>query len=237
MTLGLPALYDLCEATWPPARVWTTGGTTFRDGAGGGKRVSAATCEAVPDLKQAEAEMRGIGQRPLFMIREGENALDEMLAEAGYGIIDPVHVYVAPVKALTDIPIPKVTAFEIWEPLAIMVEIWAQGGIGPERLEVMGRAAQKTGILSRLDDKPAGVAFCGLHGDAAMVHAVEVLPHQRRKGAAQWMMRKAAFWAAGQGANWMSVLCTKANTGANALYAGMGFQIAGSYHYRIKEAT
>ena len=68
-----------------------------------------------------------------------------------------------------------------------------------------------------------------------MVHGVEVLDHQRRQGVAQWMMRKAAFWAAEQGATRLSVACVAANDAANALYEGLGFQRAGGYHYRIKE--
>lgn len=230
-------LYAVCEATWPPARRWTENGVTFRDGDGGGKRVSAATAEGVEDLERAESVMRDLGQPPLFMIREGDGDLDAQLAHAGYRIVDPVNIYVAPVEAMTDRPIPMVTAFSLWSPLAIMTEIWAAGGIGPARMRVMERAATKTGILSRLDDKPAGVAFAGCHDEIAMVHAVEVLPSQRRKGAAQWMMRKAAFWAAEKQAKWISVLCTKANEPANHLYRAMGFSLAGSYHYRIGEST
>ena len=37
------ALEAALEATWPPARAWTVGPWRIRDGAGGGKRVSAAT--------------------------------------------------------------------------------------------------------------------------------------------------------------------------------------------------
>ena len=121
----------------------------------------------------------------------------------------------------------------MWDPLAIMVEIWAAGGIGPGRLDVMHRAAVKTGILSRHKDKPAGTAFVAIHDGIAMVHAVEVLAHQRRKGVAAWIMRRAAFWAAEQGAHTLSVLCTQANAPANALYQRLGFTSVCGYHYRM----
>ncbi|MEL6679458.1 MAG: GNAT family N-acetyltransferase, partial [Pseudomonadota bacterium] len=39
----LSRLYDAVEATWPAAHMWQQDGWTMRDGAGGGKRVSAAT--------------------------------------------------------------------------------------------------------------------------------------------------------------------------------------------------
>jgi GNAT superfamily N-acetyltransferase len=233
-------LYATCEATWPPARQWTDAGITFRDGAGGGKRVSAATTSQVPDataLSAAEDTMRGMGQPALFMIREGETALDQALDQAGYTIVDPVNIYLTPIDRLTDQPIPPVTAFTIWEPLAIMREVWADGGIDQGRIDVMNRAEIKTACFARLRDKPAGVAFAGLHDDIAMVHAVHVLAAQRRLGAANWLMRAAAHWAKAQGARWISVLCTQANSGANALYQDLGFDDVGRYHYRIKEAT
>lgn len=226
-------LLDAVEGTWPPARSWRAGAWTIRDGAGGGKRVSAATAERPDaDIPQAEAEMQALAQDRLFMLRPGEDALDAALQARGYAIVDPVNLYAAPVTLLTDTPIPRVTAFAVWEPLAIMAEIWAAGGIGPARLDVMRRAACKTAILARHNDKPAGTAFVGLHDGIAMVHAVEVLPHQRRKGVAGWIMRRAAFWAAENGAHTISVLCTKANAPANALYQRLGFAHVCGYHYR-----
>ncbi|WP_298858524.1 GNAT family N-acetyltransferase [uncultured Sulfitobacter sp.] len=235
MTPDAATLYDVCEGTWPPARAWAEGVWTLRDGAGGGKRVSAATALSDvtdSDIPAAETAMRGIGQPPLFMIREGDDALDAMLDARGYARIDEVQLYVAPVNLLTDIPIPRVTCFNIWEPLAIMTEIWATDGVGPARLAVMERAKIKTGILARWNEKPGGVAFVGIHNGIAMVHGVVVLPHQRKQGVAQWMMRAAAFWSAKQGATHISVLCVTENKPANALYTKLGFTPVGTYHYR-----
>jgi GNAT superfamily N-acetyltransferase len=65
-----------------------------------------------------------------------------------------------------------------------------------------------------------------------MVHAVEVLPHQRKQGVGAWIMRAAAFWGAAQRAHHIAVLCTTANVGANRLYSSLGFEVAGHYHYR-----
>jgi hypothetical protein len=45
-------------------------------------------------------------------------------------------------------------------------------------------------------------------------------------------MRAAAFWAQEQGAQTLSVICTKANAGANGLYQTLGMAIVGEYHYR-----
>lgn len=233
MTPDLPRLYEAIDQTWPAARRWTQQGWTLRDGQGGGKRVSAASLAAPDaDIAVAEAEMRAMVQTPLFMLRDGDDALDQALADRGYSVVDPVNLYVLPVDQLTDVPIPPVTAFEIWEPLAIMLDVWAQGGIGPDRIKVMHRAAQKTAILSRWNEKPGGVAFAAIHDAICMVHAVEVLEHQRGMGVGKWMMRRAALWAQAHGATHIAVLCTKANEPAKRLYEGLGFAHVGGYHYR-----
>ena len=241
MTPDVQTLYAVTEATWPPASATRAGPWTLRDGAGGGKRVSAATAEGAwgeDDVPAAETAMQLMGQDALFMLRDGETALDNALAARGYEVIDPVNLWVCPVETLTHVPVPRVTAFAIWEPLAIMHDIWAKGGIGSERIAVMERAVgPKTGILGRIADKPAGAAFCAMHDAIAMVHAVEIASDHRRKGLGVWIMRQAAHWAQAQGASWMSVLCTQANVAANGLYASLGMQVVGQYHYRILPKT
>ena len=68
-----------------------------------------------------------------------------------------------------------------------------------------------------------------------MIHALEVLPHQRRQGVAGRIMRAAAIWAEEQGAHTISLIVTQANAGAGALYASLGMSLVGQYHYRIQE--
>jgi GNAT superfamily N-acetyltransferase len=238
MTPSPAEILAALDATWPAARRWREGPWLISDGAGGGKRVSAARSvgQANPqDIPQAEAAMQRLGQTPLFMLHGDSAALDAALDERGYRVVDPTLALHLPVSALTTHPLPRLTAFEVWEPLAIMEEIWAQGGIGPARLEVMRRAEVKTGIFARAQDKPAGVAFAAVHERIAMVHAVEVLPPHRRLGVAANIMRAAGFWAAREGAEHMVVLCTRANTAAQALYSALGFQPCYDYHYRIKD--
>lgn len=239
MSAEARTLYDVVEVTWPPAASSQIGAFTIRDGAGGGKRVSAATInrEVTPDdLPMAEAAMVSLGQTPLFMIRDGDAALDAILDAHGYRIVDPVNIYLAPVHPLAEADLPRVAAFTIWEPLQIMRDIWAAGGISPERVAVMERAqCPKTGLFGRHDNRPAAAGYVGLHEDIAMVHALEVLERDRKNGVGGFMMRRAARWARDHGASQLAVICTRANTGANALYTSMGFQLVGHYHYRIKD--
>jgi GNAT superfamily N-acetyltransferase len=233
-----PRFYEVVDVTWPAARKIACGPFTLREGQGGGSRVSCgsllgAATEA--QIATAEAEMRALGQSPKFMIRDGQNAFDAQLADRGYAVLDPVNIWACPIEKLTDVAIPRVTTFAVWEPLQICREIWESGGIGAARQAVMERAdCPKVALLGRYNDKPAGAGFCGVHDGIAMVHALEILPHQRRQGMGAWMMRQAAFWGADQGATTLSVICTKGNDGANGLYASLGMDCVGEYHYRHK---
>lgn len=225
------------DATWPAAACQSLGPWTIRTGAGGGNRVSAATARAAvapDDLDSAAAAMRDLGQDPLFMIRDKEGALDRMLADAGYVMRDPTIIRACPVAHLTTAPLPPVTAFTVWPPLAAQRDIWAEGGIGPARLAIMDRVqGPKTTLFGRIDDRPAGTLFVAIHDGTAMLHGLEVATHHRRKGLARWLTRAAAHWAQRQGATTFSLLVTEANAGANALYADLGLTEDGRYHYRI----
>ena len=227
------ALAKVMEATWPPARAWDVGPFRLRDGAGGGKRVSAATCEGDwtdADLASAEAAMA----EPLFQLRPGEGALDAALAARGYRVVDPVVAYAAPVAALAG-DVPWLTVFPHWPPLEIARDLWAEGGVGAARLQVMERTeGAKAAIFARLGDRPAGVAFVAMAGADVMLHALEVRPALRRKGVAAILLCAAANWARDQGAARLSLVVTEQNLAARALYARAGMEVVGQYHYRMK---
>lgn len=180
--------------------------------------------------------MLALGQPRLFVVRDGDGALDVLLAAQGYRVIDPTVIRACAIESLTAHKAPRLAAFTLWEPLQIMRDIWAEGGIGPARLAVMQRVdGPKTALLGRSDDSPSGAGFVAVHGAIAMVHALEVRPNSRRQGAARNMMLVAAHWAAGQGARQMALAVTAANEGANALYTSLGMPICAKYHYRIKD--
>jgi GNAT superfamily N-acetyltransferase len=230
-------LYAIIDGTWPASAKQAVGPWTVRLDGSGSSRVSAATAEldvTEGDIAQAADAMREAGQTPLFMIREGDEALDTMLAARGYVIKDPVNMYAASARTIATERPPPVTSFEVWPPLAAQVEIWAGGGIGQGRLDVMERArAPKTTLLGRANDRPAGTVFVGVAGDCAMIHALEIGHAHRRQGLARHLSRAAAFWALDAGATYLTMVTTQANDGANALYTSLGMTLVGQYHYRI----
>lgn len=229
-------LLSVVEATWPPAETLTTGPWIIRNGQGGGKRVSAATVLGDwvdTDIPLAEQAMASLDQRPLFLIRDGDDFLDQALQSRGYRIVDPVVAYSAPASALLDPDLSPMAAFAHWPPLAVCRDIWADGEIGSARQAVMDRAkGPKCAILARVQDRPAGVAFVALHQKSAMLHALHVSKDARRIGAATVIMRKAAQWSVDHGAETLSLVVTVANAPARALYTSLGMAVCGHYHYR-----
>jgi N-acetylglutamate synthase len=232
-------LYTVIHATWPAASQGVVGPWVIREGGNGGSRVSAATAQGVvtaDDIPQAEAAMADLGQPFLFQIRETDTELDTNLADLGYIIKDPVNLYAAPIDLIATQRPPPVTCFEVWPPLETQKDIWGAGGISAGRIAVMDRAPHpKTTILGRKSDTPLGTAYVGFAHGCAMIHALEILVTGRRLGLARHMTQAAAFWAESQGAAYMTLVTTRANVGANALYTSLGMQVVGQYHYRIKE--
>lgn len=231
---GPERLFRAMDATWPPARILMSGPWLLREGKGGGQRVSAATAETDPDerdIERAEVGMRDLGQRPIFMIRDMDGPLDGWLAARGYEVVDPVTLYLAPVRDLAR-DLPLTAAIPSWPPLAIQTDLWSAGGIGPARLDVMARARHGTSIMGRTGDIPAGTAFVAADGEIGMLHALEVDPSARRKGVGRTVMAAAANWLAGTDATWIAVAVTQANMAGNALYDRIGMKPAAAYHYR-----
>lgn len=232
------AFFDVVDTTWPAAEKIPCGPLTLRRGLNGGSRVSSATANgpATPtQIETAITAMRDMGQDPLFMIRENDAELDAQLAALGFEVKDPVTLYAAAIETMTVTRPPHKTVFTAWPPLAAQTEIWAQGGIGAGRLAVMDRApSPKTTLLGRAHDCPAGTTFIGIANGCAMIHALEIHPQFRRQGLAVNMTHAAAFWARDNGADFLTLVTTKANRGANALYTSLGMHVVGHYHYRIK---
>lgn len=230
-------LAQVMQDSWPAAESHRLGPWLIRDGAGGGKRVSAVSALGpwqAEDIALAEAAQDRLGQPRLFAIGATDQALDQALAARGYQVIDPVLAYAAPVERLAG-PLPPVTAFALWPPLAIQRALWREGDIGPARLAVMARCqGPHCALLGRIHDRAAGVGFVALSGqDEAMLHALHIDPAQRRQGLARHMMTAAANWAAEAGAQRLSLVVTQGNSAARGLYASLGMEIVGAYHYRI----
>ena len=235
--LNADTLIAVVEATWPPAARFARGAFIIREGQGGGKRVSAASLHdrdecSGDDIRQAETAMEALGQDRLFMLQPAHDRLDAALAARGYEIVDPVVIYIAPCADLLR-PLPSMTAFPHWPPLAAVREIWAEAGINASRIAVMRRCkGAHTALLARMDDQCAGACFVAISGEVAMLHALEVATAFRRRGVGRNLLHAAANWALEQGATSLSLVVTRGNLPARQLYASLGMRAVGEYHYR-----
>ena len=226
------------DATWPPAEFAQSGPFRLRRGAGGGKRVSAASAggaaASAGEISAAENAMKAWDQVPMFRLLEEDAALSADLAAKGYGVMDPTMLYAAPVAALTGEGGHVAAAYRAQLVPAVMREIWDGGGIGQSRRAVMARAAAPSiYLMSRTQDRPAGAAFVAVDGDVAMIHAIEVKDRYRRQGCARLLMEAGARFASENGAAWMTLAVTEANAAARALYERMGMTAVGRYYYRV----
>ncbi|MCY4304475.1 MAG: GNAT family N-acetyltransferase [Aestuariivita sp.] len=231
--------FDAIDGTWSPKQIIEMNPWRIRKSDCGGKRVTATTATGSvtdSDIDVAELEMNKLGQALLFMLRPEDEALNSQLLRRGYRNLNETTIFTCSTTDLTNVSLPKVTVFNMWEPLAIMDEMWDKGGIGLCRRKVMSRVkVPKTGFFVRLNDKPVGVGFAAIDGPIAMVHALHVSDQHRRKKAATWLVRGAARWAESYGAQQISVACLNANFGAKALFLSLGFLPAVEYHYCMKD--
>lgn len=232
----LAAVLEAAEATWPPAEVARDGGIETGRGMGAGGRVSASRA-ASPDWREADlqaavARHLAWGQPPLVRAWDDDTRMNAVLAAGGWQRFKPTAILLRPVAALMAQPVPPMAAFALWPPLAIQRELWAAGGIGPERQAVMQRVAgPRAALMGRVRDRVAGTAFVAAHGPVAFLHAVVVEPGLRRHGVGATLVRKAAHWAAGSGASALALAVARENAGAMALYDSLGFTEAAGYAY------
>lgn len=238
------ALFAASDLTWPAETVTRQGPFLLRHAPGAGGRVNCATAEgsfSEADIDAAIAAMHANGGPRLFMIRQGagapdDSALDQALADKGYNTVSPTRLMVAPTGPIAARDLPRVRAFVVWEPLAIQHDIWEEGGIRAPRRAVMMRAdCPKAALLGRLNDHPACAGYLGYDARFGLseLHALYVLPHQRRQGMAVNALTMAARWTESEGGHWIGLAVEEHNTAARALYESLGFVEAGRYHYRM----
>ncbi|MEM9853218.1 MAG: GNAT family N-acetyltransferase [Pseudomonadota bacterium] len=238
-SLPISRLARAVWVTWPGEDSVETPAFTLRRSRDDSRRSRAASAHrdvSDAEIAQAAEMMAGWGQPAMFWVPSDAPALDAQLARLNYRSHDGAHYYLIEAASLAARPIPPVTTFEIWEPLAIMADIWAEQGTSRARQEVMARAkCPRVSIFGRVDARPAAAAYIGADGEVAMLHALVTLPQHRRKGLGGHVMAQAARWASRQGCRWLGLAVSEGNIAARALYASLGMVAVGSYAYRSRE--
>lgn len=138
--------------------------------------------------------------------------------------------HAAPVAALAVSSRARLPAVTHWPRLAIIDEIWSEGGLDPAGLGTLDTLARpRIALLARAEDLPAGAAFVAVHDRIAMIHVIEVRERLRRRGAAAKMVRAAATWAQDVGASTFSFVTHERNIAARALCASLGIDVVGKF--------
>lgn len=232
---ALPDLLEALEATWPPLEVARFGGLIVGRGAGGGGRLSSVRQAGEwdrADLDAALARQDAWGEAPLVRVLDGQEALAAAARARGMRPRQPTAILAAPLTPLAVGTIPRMTAFAHWPPLAAQRDLWQAHDITPARQQAMARhAGPHVALLGRHADRVAGTGFCAVSGAVAGLHAMVVDPAMRGVRLGEHMLRHAAAWAQGQGAQVMALAVTRENAPALRLYARLGFRELAGYTY------
>ncbi|MFF3936522.1 GNAT family N-acetyltransferase [Streptomyces phaeofaciens] len=173
---------------------------------------TATGAEGTQELLGAELERRG-------WVRE-------VTAELWIGALAPVADIAGPAAA-REVVLAR-EADEAW------LARYQRKGVSEVALKVLGAGPSvwfATVPGAAPGDAPAAIGRCVVDGRWAGFAAVEVDPAQRRRGLARTVMAALAGRALEEGASaaWLQV--EQENTGARALYAGMGFGAHHAYHH------
>ncbi|MEL6208645.1 MAG: GNAT family N-acetyltransferase [Pseudomonadota bacterium] len=240
------------DATWPGARVSWAGGWKLRFTEGAGSRAASAWVagdEAPLDAMALEARIREVaeryraaGLRPRFQIWPGDETLDAALEAAGWEGYDASLLMARAAHPPPEMPPGdpdavregrEAMAVIVRTPLAILDDVWREGGIGPARRGVLDRSpAPKAYILGRVGMRPAGAVAMTIDREVGVTQALWVSPEARGSGLGAVLMTTAMGFAAEVGAGVVAHAVLEDNAKAIALYERLGYRAFGRYHYR-----
>jgi len=151
-----PSLQDIAETvwvTWPGEETVETPAFTLRRSGDDSRRSRAASAKrdvTDKEISDAAQQMAAWGQPALFFVPSDAPDFDAQLEVRGYRSHDSAVYYVGRTAEMAARRPPRLSTFEIWEPLAIMADLWAENGISAERQEVMLRALRtRVGLWPR----------------------------------------------------------------------------------------
>lgn len=239
-----------CLNGWPSLREVVLDTAVLRLSEGHTRRSNSASFLAPPTrepddlVESCAAVYRAQGQPAIFRLSSAvPHGLDGALDRAGFAAPEAVSRVLH--RALLDLPASEA------EPRASVIRdrpapIWLDALARIQRQDARGRSAGER-ILAALavpaafasvtvDDTVAAVAFAAVTDGVACINAVATDPAFRRRGLAGQTIRTLLRWARdGQGAEHACLPVEAGNTGARALYRGLGFDREISrYGYRAK---
>ncbi len=178
----MTGLFAVSEATWPAAALHQAGAFTVPRRPGRRparlRRHRRGRLDRRPISTRLRRSTAALGQPPLFMIRDGEEALDAALAARGYAIMDPVTLYVAAVATLAVRALPPMSGLRDLAAPGDHARHLGRGRHrpGPDRGDGAGGQVRRPRSSAASNDRAAGAAFvAGIHDGTAMLHALHIV--------------------------------------------------------------
>jgi ribosomal protein S18 acetylase RimI-like enzyme len=239
----LRAMERLAVRSWPARETRDIAGWLWRSTSGGSIRAnSVSTLEfsggnVDTAIDEAEALYRARGEPVRFNISDivAPAGLDQRLAARGYELADPCTTLWKPLQG--DRPAPPDV-----EVLDAAPSDWLDVYLGaisasrrPVAASIVARVpAPKAFFACHRDGQVVSTGLCVIGGPLAVVMCMASRAATRRTGGARAVLAAIEHFAGHCGARALFLQTGADNTAAQALYASVGYRLAGRYHVRMK---
>jgi N-acetylglutamate synthase len=241
--LSIESLERKTFRAWPALESRESHGWVQRFAGGYTKRANSINALApelkfTPEVKDAlERPYRERGQPPVWRLTPlAPPETDALLATAGYRLIDPSLVQVAPLDGRFALD-PAVHVAPVPSP-AWLAGFAALSPVAPRHRESMTRMLESIAApvgFARIEDADGPIAFALGVADGEHVGVFDVLvaPRARRRGLARRLTTSIGGWGKAHGARLAYLQVVASNNAALPLYRDLGFETVYSYAYRV----
>jgi len=228
---------------WPGIEVKWDGSWVRRAAGGYTKRANSTQCLDPEDGEDADLRLisasswmviRGI--KPVFRITPlSSPELNEALDEGRWQTIDHSHLFAMELGVHE--PDAEAKLLPVLDPAFLSAQQHLQGYSGATVLQLANLlgalVVPATGVVLYRDGQPVASGLMAISSGIVITGNVITDQTRRRQGLAAAMMASGLAWARREGAVVAALNVAADNTGAQALYAGLGYRHQYDYSYRI----
>ena len=234
---------ELVNGAWPALDTEPIGGWEARYANGVTKRANSVLCTGDPGeittaIETAERFYADRGLPAVFQVSPAArpDALDELLADRGYTVVDPTLIMIRELDrpygdhrvTVDDGPSPE--WLDLW---------WSVDGRYGSQLPTAARILTGVAASYALIEEDGVVIATGRgvpQGECLGIYCMAVAPAARRRGLGREVLRALLDQGRDRGCARSYLAVVESNAGARALYEQEGFRVVGGYHYRLASA-
>lgn len=239
----LLAMERLAVRSWPARETRDVSGWLWRSTSGGSIRANSVSTldftsrDVDAAIDEIEALYRARGEPIRFNISDivAPADLDERLAARGYELADPCTTLWKPLARAEMAP-PDVAVSDEAPPDWLEVYLGAiSASRRPVAASIVARVpAPKAFFSCRRGGRVIATGLTVIDGPHAVVMCMASAAEARRSGGARAVLAAIEHFAAGRGIRALFLQTGADNVAAQALYADVGYRLAGRYHVRMK---